>query len=329
MRKVDGRRIAASLGILIGLTLSACQSGGSNGSSTSPSPVGVALRCKLPISNGVPGSGGFISFPEAIFTADKASHVTLPGPALGGRQAFGLSYDRASAKWLPVPPDWVSPDGTRYAYPSADAIEVISVATGTVVNELGKGHSWQVLDLENGGVYAYIVKSGTTDWPPTAASGGLWVFPYTSSVHEIENTSVPVAVKGTIGYFVDTYTPAQPTTSSVSWINLGGNGRGISFSPFRGFGMGSDEYTLVGVAANGLVFGWLTDGELWYAKENNLEHKLDLGGDSARLGLNSYSVLSDDHGTWIAGAKHLYLLTANGRLAGAGDHTGSIAGSCF
>jgi len=227
-----------------------------------------------------------------------------------------------------VPLDWVSPDGTSYTYPSADAIEVVSVATGAAVHEFGKGNAWQVLDLENGGVYAYIVKGGASDWPPAAASGGLWVFPYTSAGHEIENTQtlVPVAVKGTIAYFVNTYIPAQPTSSIVQWLNLGGNGRGVSFS--LSSSLPSDLYTWVGAAANGFVFAWLQNGELWYAKDSSDEHKLDLAGDSLRLGVNSYSVLSDANGTWITGAKHLYLLKADGRLARAGEHTGSIAGTC-
>ncbi len=47
-----------------------------------------------------------------------------------------LSYDHALAKWLPVPFQWVSPDGSRYAYPSTNSIYVQDVADSAHVQWL-------------------------------------------------------------------------------------------------------------------------------------------------------------------------------------------------
>src|SRR5262249_49071954 len=72
--------------------------------SGSPVPLASTLSCRLPISSGQPGSGGFLAFPDAAFTAD-------PSSAVKADTSYGLSFDRAVAKWVPVPRSWVAPDG--------------------------------------------------------------------------------------------------------------------------------------------------------------------------------------------------------------------------
>src|SRR5262244_128644 len=43
--------------------------------SASQVPLASTLSCKLPISSGQLGSGGFLTFPQATFTADPSSAV--------------------------------------------------------------------------------------------------------------------------------------------------------------------------------------------------------------------------------------------------------------
>src|SRR4029077_12659116 len=45
----------------------------------SPTPLSATLKCRLPISNGQPGSGGFIVFPSAKFVSDPTSNVVIHG----------------------------------------------------------------------------------------------------------------------------------------------------------------------------------------------------------------------------------------------------------
>src|SRR5215831_6454768 len=94
--------------------------------SASQVPLASTLSCKLPISSGQLGSGGFLTFPQAAFTADPSSAVKTD-------TSYGLSFDRAVAKWVPVPRSWVSPDGARYAYWDwqTHSVQAVAIATGT------------------------------------------------------------------------------------------------------------------------------------------------------------------------------------------------------
>src|ERR1700720_1905295 len=73
------------------------------------------LHCKLPIYTlGEQGSGAFITFPSGAITPDSSSaNLHVDG---GGVDWFGLTFDTAVNRWLPVPSTSVTPEGTLYAY---------------------------------------------------------------------------------------------------------------------------------------------------------------------------------------------------------------------
>jgi hypothetical protein len=65
----------------------------------------------------VVGSGGFIDFPSAAFVRDAKSMTTY-----------------SSGKWLPVPANWISPNGQDYAYvvnSPNPVVHVVGIATGS------------------------------------------------------------------------------------------------------------------------------------------------------------------------------------------------------
>ncbi len=143
----------------------------------------AGFNCKIPISNGQPGSGGFVAIPGGAFTSDPASNVAIDwkgapapqqtpaGPGLAGRPpAYGYSFDRAVGKWLPVSPNWVTPDGQAYAYPDfvGGGVRYVKVADGSLTT-MGSGQNWQVLDVEAEGVYAQLFQ------PAGPAPAGLWL----------------------------------------------------------------------------------------------------------------------------------------------------------
>src|SRR5215472_8026785 len=152
----------------------------SSSSSASPVPLASTLSCKLPISNGQLGSGGFLTFPEAAFTAD-------PSSAVKSDSSYGLSFDRAVGKWVPVPRSWVSPDGSRYAYwdYQTRSVQAVAIATGaeTILGprpngaasaaRLNTSGGWQVVEALDTGVYA--VPNGYPAIP------GLWLFPWSGT----------------------------------------------------------------------------------------------------------------------------------------------------
>src|ERR1700682_912446 len=151
----------------------------------------LPLNCRLPIFVGQNGSGGFIAFPGSTYIADPASGGSLPtpavtpppgypgyGPGYGYGQPYGgMSYVKAFSKWVPVQMSWVSPDGSKYAFPTANSIWVQNVAdSGHVL--LGEGQQWNVIAFLAEGVYATS--------PPSSA--GLWLLPLSGAPRQIATT---------------------------------------------------------------------------------------------------------------------------------------------
>jgi hypothetical protein len=137
---------------------------------------------KLPVSNGQPASGGFVTFPQGTFTADPASAVKADN-------VYGLSFDRAVAKWVPVPRSWVSPDGARYAYwewqtRSMQAVAIAAGAESTLgpkpngaasAARLNTDAGWTPIEALDSGIYA--VPSGGYQ----SNSPGLYMFPWSGA----------------------------------------------------------------------------------------------------------------------------------------------------
>jgi hypothetical protein len=112
--------------------------------------------CRLPFT--VFTATGFIHVPDGVFTADTGSATepdpsragfvrTVASPALYGPGGAGQeTYDWRFSRWLPVPHELVSPDGSQYAYselipnpasqglggppPLGTLVHVVDVATG-------------------------------------------------------------------------------------------------------------------------------------------------------------------------------------------------------
>lgn len=165
-----------------------CLSGATGGE---PGPVRTdpGFACRIAVTNGQPGSGGFITLPGGGFAVDPASDVSIALPLGSEYHPNNFGFTFIGGRWLPVRREWVSSDGTRYAYPDATGIHVISVADGadTVV---GKGQAWQLLDLENTGAYA--VASNHTI--------GLWFLPLTGSPRQITDRGYWITMRGGIAY---------------------------------------------------------------------------------------------------------------------------------
>src|SRR5215472_16319611 len=202
----------------------------SSSSSASPVPLASTLSCKLPISSGQLGSGGFLTFPEAAFTADPSSAVKTD-------TLYGLSFDRAVAKWVPVPRSGVAPDGSRYAYWDwqTRSVQSVAIATGAEANlgprpngpasaaRLNANNGWQVVEALDTGVYAV-----PNSYPPTP---GLWLFPWSGTgERQVIGTGFWHAVGGGAAWGTVSQAVPEGAANTVLRLDLGGGSPADWFS---------------------------------------------------------------------------------------------------
>jgi hypothetical protein len=285
-------------------------------------PPAYPMACTLPIFAGGPGSGGFILFPSGQFQPDPRSAVAVPSPSPGTASPppqqgpayqgfFGLSYDRAYSRWLPVPYRWVSPDGKRYAYSGASGgIYVQNISTNTEV-ELGEGSNWNLLDVGATGVYA--VKGQT---------GGLWLLPYAGGVTTITTSGYWQAVWGTAAYGTITSSVPNGVRNNLLRLDLPSATTTDYFSPPQG------SATVVAFSPNG-------NPVIYVYGPNGLQIWTGLGSGIGEIADFQYSnfypngpPIVDSHGIWLAGNNGAAL-----RVEGQGWYWmsgigGQLAGGC-
>jgi hypothetical protein len=160
--------------------------------------------------------GGFINSTSGIFTPDPSSLMVLDNASglmrtpdkpflFGSGDANGLelvaaSYDLSQHRWLPVPRQYVSPDGTAYAYSatqpgSGHGVHVVNVATGndrlvpsTAVIPDDQANYLVVAYLRDG---VYMSRSGNGPRP------GLWrLDPGSGSIHQVSTDVLQGALLG-------------------------------------------------------------------------------------------------------------------------------------
>src|SRR5579872_2402629 len=125
--------------------------------------------CRLPVDMG--NGGTIIPIPTSYNPAqhigpiDPASRVSLPD----GTPRLGLAYDWTAGKWLPVPPAWVSPDGTKYAYvDTAARVHLVGVQDGSD-RIVASGALWGIYGVRDDAIYA-----GRRDPTQLPSLRGLW-----------------------------------------------------------------------------------------------------------------------------------------------------------
>jgi hypothetical protein len=190
---------------------------------------GITLLCRLPVYANGPGSGGFIVFPGATFVADARSAVTAPSPSPGNASPtpppyggyvgwWGMTYDTKYSKWLPVPWAWVSPDGSRYAYPLDGDIYVQSVSGGAQL-ELGQGQRFGVLDVANDGVYV-----------TATPNPGLWFLPFSGAAKQVTASGFWQAASHGAAYGTATSAVPQGAANTILKLDLGSGATTSFFS---------------------------------------------------------------------------------------------------
>ena len=305
----------------------------------SSGPVGATLPidCRLPVTAGPPGSGGFIAFPGGTFIADPASSVALPtpspgeatpppGPGPGYGYAQGLSYDRPLSRWVPVPANQVSPDGSHYAYTSPSGLYIVQVSTGTQV-EVGEGHPWLVVSVQNDGVYA-----------GDANAGGLWFFSTLGTSRQVSSSGYWQAGTSTAAFGTPTSAVPQGATNVIVRLDLK-TGKVANWftregtqSQVAGFDLKGDLIVYVRYLNVSAMEVWVVTGPTSAAPITGV----DFGYYSQ--GFNpTGNPIADSHGVWFAGTwSQGYGSNQNGvalYVAGSGFYWmsslgGQLAGAC-
>jgi hypothetical protein len=313
--------------------------------SQSPSPAATPTRfdlqlstvnfsCRLPIWTPT-NKGAFVSFPTGTVSVD-------PNPPATVGSAWGLYYDRAFSRWLPVPRQAVSPDGKHYAY-GKPGVDQTKVATMHVVDvATGKDHvfatpstdwfvPYGVLDYTSDGVYLitnYEVSHGLALMNPVTgvikpvadlfniqASGGNKTF-WVGSVNSAD--AHPVGGIGIQPNQIDRF--SLDDRKRVAWF----------YRP-------STAPLVIGSDAQGHPFVWAVNGRNGvvdgdYGAElillSSPQSRQSIFNGSAQLFGSSIATISDSHGTWFGTDRGIYLYTGT-YLMKVSNQPGYPANGCF
>jgi hypothetical protein len=135
---------------------------------------------------------------------------------------WGTTYDAKYSKWLPVPYAWVSPDGSRYAYPLNGDIYVESVSGGAQL-ALGAGQRYSVLDVENDGVYVTAIPNP-----------GLWFLPYSGAAKQMTGAGFWQAASHGAAYGTATSSVPQGAANAILKLDLKSGATTSFFSQLNG-----------------------------------------------------------------------------------------------
>jgi hypothetical protein len=186
---------------------------------------------------------------------------------------------------LPVPATWDSPDGGHYAYTGSDGIYIVNMANGTQT-EMGQGHSWAIVGVQNAGVYA-----------STQGGPGLSLFPFSGASRTISTAGYWQAVSSTVAYGTTTSAVPQGATNAIVRLDLS---TGVVTDWFTREGKQS---SVVGVDAQGNVIINLyflngSGSEIWIATGPTSASAI---ADRAYFGFQANgTAVADSHGIWFA-----------------------------
>jgi hypothetical protein len=290
-------------------------------SGSGPPDSSIALSCRLPIYAGGPGSGGFVVFPDHTFIGDPRSGVTVPSPSPGSSPPvqgpggygnyFGLSYDRALSRWVPVSRPWLAPDGKHYAYPDfSDGIDVVDLVANDQT-KVGAGKHWQVIDVEAEGIYAEV-----------QSQSGLWLISFSGAASQITTEGYWSAIGGGAAYGTETSAVPQGVPTTIIRLDL------KTHQQVRWFQLDN---------ATSYIFGFDFAGQpiinVQGFGQNQSELWLVIGPGMAEvLAYNNNFTgppVADQHGIWITNYQATFLFVPGQGLLLEATIGGQLAGGCY
>jgi hypothetical protein len=256
---------------------------------------------------------------------------------------WGLYYDRAFSRWLPVPRQGVSPDGRHYAYgmpapnqTKAATMHVVDVATGADHVFAAPTGAWYiayaVLDYTSDGIYLY------TNYE---VSHGLALMnPQTGAIKPVADLLDIQASGGNRIFWVGSVNPADPhpngglstQPNQIDRFNLGDRTRAAWF-----YRAGASPQ-VVGFDAQGHPFVWAPNGRNGIMDGDYGAELLLLTGPQSRqsifkgsaelFGSSAIITVTDSHGTWFGTDRGIYLYKGQ-VLMKVSNQPGYLANGCF
>ncbi len=306
----------------------------------SPSPVPgdlpltqVSFSCRLPIST-PDNQGAFVSFPT------RAVSIETKSPGVAG--SWGVYYDRAFSRWLPVPRQAVSPDGRYYAYGERGAdqsqvakMHVVDIATGVDHVFATPNTDWfipfAVLEYASEGIYLYTTYE--------VSIGVSLMNPITGAIHPVVRLIDVQASGGNQTFWVGTVNPADPSplggieiqpnqidrysladSTRVAWFYRPGTAPRVIGSDTQGH-----PIVLVVNGRNGSVDGDY-GAELILLVNPQTQRSIYKG--SAKLVSSMFVSISDSHGSWFGTDHGIYLYSGTAFMK-VSNQPGYLANGCF
>ena len=290
------------------------------------------FSCRLPIST-PDNQGAFVSFPAGTVSFDPQGR--------GFVNHWGLYYDRAFSRWLPVPRQAVSADGKHYAYgegpvdPSKVAtMHVVDIATGAdhVFATPSTGFiSYSVLDYSSEGIYLITTYE--------VIAGLALMDPQTGAIHSVAQLTDIWAGAGNRTFWVGSVNPADPNPlggigiqpNQIDRFSLADGTRVAWFyrpsSAPRVIGSDTQGHPIALVVNGGNgVNGGDYGAELILLMTPQSQRSIYKG--SAKLVESMFVSISDSHGTWFGSDHGIYLFTGTAFIK-VSNQPGYPANGCF
>jgi hypothetical protein len=294
--------------------------------------------------------GGFLDMASGSFTADPQSVMVFdngaglnrtPGqPYLYGTSGDSVwapsAYDQAQHRWLPVPPQWVSPDGSTYAYSvQGQGVHLVNVASAldrVVPGTTGLSAQvhYSVVGYTTNGVYL-------TQWGPTGGPGiGLWrLDPVSNAISEASTDTPGIGVfvgetalesPPTIGY-PDAWWNGDPLDPHVyhQYLTGAAGQHGETWFQRPGFRM-----KVIGVDTAGraiVVAQSASQVEVWLLATPNSATQLYAIANTGSSDLPFKTAVANTGGWWIGSQSGVYFATATG-LIRASTTPAVVVGGC-
>jgi streptogramin lyase len=269
------------------------------------------------------GTGNSSTDPAGGFTwvPDQQVYGSTNEPVLNGPDA-NFYYDRPLSRWLPVPSDAVSADGSRYAYSANNsAFHVVDVASGR--DRVLAGVFGNVLAFRPEGIY--VTSGGGT---------GLWLLDPDTGVKRaiLQDSGIQAVADGAawIGA-VNKADPAPPEPAMGGVVKYNEvSRRDLASGATTPWFYMSGTAVYVRAAVGGRLVLW-TDTpaaqDVWIVSGPNLADRLTTGaqGDPFPVADN---VTGDASGLWLAGPLGIYSWTPRTGLILISTVKGTPAGTC-